>query len=276
MIPDIDRVTRLIVEAAADEVLPRFRRLAAGDIRTKSGPRDLVTAADEACEAQLTGCLGDLLPGSLVVGEEAAAADPDVLGHLSEDAPVWLIDPVDGTLNFTEGKEHFAVIVALVRDRETVAGWIHEPLTGATVAASHGDGAWEGARRLAVARAAPLAEMTAALYVGPKRTPALHQRLGELKERLGPRAFTRSAGAEYLALARGDLHYAIFTRLLPWDHAAGNLLHAEAGGHAACLDGRRYRPEPIDGPLLLAPDAECWRQLVALFAGGEADFIPPG
>ena len=62
-----------------------------------------------------------MLPGSLVVGEEGVAADPGVLEALSGDAPVWIIDPIDGTANFADGKPIFAVMVALVRRGETVA-----------------------------------------------------------------------------------------------------------------------------------------------------------
>ena len=99
MLPDIDRVTRLIEEAAAAEVMPRFRKLAAHDVRGKA-PGDLVTIADEAVEARLTPALTALLPGSIVIGEEAAAADPNLLDRLFDDSPAWIIDPVDGTANY--------------------------------------------------------------------------------------------------------------------------------------------------------------------------------
>src|SRR5437879_2711858 len=108
---DLERVTGLIEETAALEILPRFRKLAAGDIREKE-PGDLVTVADEAAEARLTPLLTALLPGSLVLGEEAAAADPKLLNRLLGDHPVWVIDPVDGTGNFAAGRPAFAVMVA--------------------------------------------------------------------------------------------------------------------------------------------------------------------
>lgn len=264
-VPDIDAVTRIIRETAEAEILPRFRRLKASDIREKTGPRDLVTAADLAAEALLSRRLTELLPGSCVVGEEGAAADPAVMDRLTGPDPVWVIDPVDGTLNFAEGREAFAVIVALVRDGAAVAGWIHEPITGETVLAERGEGAWQGAVRLEVAAPAPIGDMTAALYIGPKRAPALHARIKDIGRSLGPRSATSCAGAEYLGLARGKIHYAIFTRLLPWDHAAGCLIHAEAGGYATNFAGQPYRPAGLDGPLLLAPDADTWRDLHARF-----------
>jgi fructose-1,6-bisphosphatase/inositol monophosphatase family enzyme len=262
---DIDQVTAIIREAAETEILPRFNRLTEGDIEEKTGPKDLVTAADLEAEAVLSRRLGDLLPGSTVVGEEAVAKRPAVIERLNGDAPVWIIDPVDGTWNFTQGKTDFTVIVALVRGGAVRIGWIHDPIGNATVSAEEGSGAWEdGTTRLRVAAPAPLAEMTAALYVGPRRTPELYDRVRSLKADIGPRSYLSCAGAEYLALARGATHYAVFTRLLPWDHAAGHVIHAEAGGFSRMMDDRPYEPRPIDGTLLLAPNADSWQSLRAL------------
>ncbi len=270
-IPELDTVTAAIRETAEAEILPRYRRLEKQDIRQKTGPRDLVTVADLEAEKQLTRRLLDLLPGSRVIGEEAAAENPDILSYLSEDRPVWVIDPVDGTLNFAKGEGAFAVIVALVLGTETVAGWIHEPMSGKTIAARRGEGAWQGTTRMHVARPAPVGEMTCALYIGPKRAPALHARIEEIGRQLGPKSFTSCAGAEYLGLVRGTIHYAIFTRLLPWDHAAGCLIHQEAGGYSANFQGEPYRPATGEGPHLLAPDKQTWRQLHTLFTGEKAN-----
>ena len=76
----IEEVTRILVETAAEEVLPRFRNLGEDDKRIKAGG-EVVTVVDEASERRLTQRLRDLLPGSLVVGEEAAAADPGTEAH---------------------------------------------------------------------------------------------------------------------------------------------------------------------------------------------------
>jgi len=71
----------------------------------------------------------------------------------------------------------------------------------------------------------------------------------------------RCAAHQYRMLAAGHCHAQSFARLLPWDHAAGVLLHREAGGFARQFDGREYRPSVIDGGLLLAPDAASWDAL---------------
>src|SRR5258705_147653 len=90
---DMDRVAVAIAEVAATEVMPRFMKLAAGDIREKA-PGDVVTIADGAAEAALAPRLQALRFGSVMLGEEAAAADPGLIERLSAEAPVWVVDPV--------------------------------------------------------------------------------------------------------------------------------------------------------------------------------------
>ena len=265
MIPDLDAIAGLVRDAGRREVLPRFRSLKDSDIREKPGPQDLVTAADLACEAYLSRRLAEMLPGSRVVGEEAAADDPAILDHLSRDGWVWVVDPVDGTYNFAQGDERFAVIVGLVRDGETVAGWIYRPVQDDMVLAGRGRGAFKGGKRLRAPAPAPISKMTGVLYVGARRAPALYARIKEVRDQLGPRHHARCASAEYFGLAEGRIHYAIFTKQLPWDHAAGCLIYQEAGGVLGCLDGTEYHPAVSDVPLLLAPDRACWNRLRDFF-----------
>ena len=137
--PDRYAVDRLIRQVAAAAILPRFRNLAEDDIREKK-PGDLVTAADEDSERRLTAALPDLLPGSRVVGEEAASRDEGVMAALDGPDPVWVVDPVDGTHNFAHGKDRFAVIVALCQHGAVTAAWIHGPTDGTTVWAAPGQG----------------------------------------------------------------------------------------------------------------------------------------
>jgi len=256
---DIAEVSALIEAASADEIVPRFGKLAVGDVREK-GPNDLVTVADLAMERRLTSALADLLPGSTVVGEEAVADDAQIQDRLNGDAPVWLIDPVDGTSNFAEGRPAIAVIVALVQHGRTVAGWIHDPLGGVTATVEQGAGAWLGGDRLRVAPSTDPTAMIGALNF--KYFPdALRERLKARRDRVSAVRPLFCAGQEYLRLARGQIHFAQFWRIKPWDHAAGVLLHREAGGHAARINGEPYRPTDREGGLLLAPDAASWRAL---------------
>jgi len=265
-LPNPDDVSAAIRQAAAQEVMPRFRQLTAHDIREK-GPGDLVTAADEACERQLTPLLQHLLPGSIVVGEESAAADPSVIEAFGGSAPVWVIDPVDGTANFAAGDRTFAVMVALVLDDEPVAGWIFDPIGKRLAVAEKGGGARdENGEALTVSSAGTLTDMQGWLslkFVPEPRRSLVRSRL----DRVGETRSLFCAGHEYLALAGGHRHFSSYQRTWPWDHAPGVLIHREAGGYSARLDGRPYRASVRNGGLLCAPDKDAWGALSdALFA----------
>src|ERR1041384_1783369 len=147
-VPEPGLVAKRLRDIARVEVLPRFRQLQKHEIREKS-PGDYVTVADEAMEAALAPKLAALLPGSLLVGEEDCARDPSVIRRLASDQPVWVIDPVDGTANFAEGKEEFCSMMALVERDQVLGGWIYDPVTDTTSYAVKGQGAWSAGQRLA-------------------------------------------------------------------------------------------------------------------------------
>ena len=248
---DPENVTTIVAEVAADVILPKFRHLSGSEIEEKN-PGDLVTVADREAEQRLIERLPSLLDGSLVMGEECVSADPGRAACLMGDRPVWIIDPIDGTGNFVRGNPNFAVIVALVQNRETIQGWIYDPLLGHMTHAVKGQGTWRGGTRRTI-EARPLAGMAGS--VARRDTERVAGR-GLTVRQLG------SAAHEYLALLDGSLNFSCYRRLHPWDHAAGVLMIQEAGGKAALLDGSPYRPVPQSGnTLLMAPDEGSWEEL---------------
>ena len=251
---DMDHVSGLIRRTVAATILPRFRNLATGEIAEK-GPGDLVTIADTEAEEMLTGLLTEAWPGTLVVGEEAVSRDESVLERLKGDVPVWVIDPVDGTLNFSEGVPVFGTILAYVVRGETRAGWIYDPIGDVMVSARQGQGAWEGARRLMVDKATPLARMSGTAYwnradwYSPDPALVASGRVGKIRNH-------RCSAADYQALALGRQHFVLSVGSKPWDHAAGVLITHEAGGTAAFLDGTPYGFDRLESRMLAAATAE--------------------
>lgn len=254
MLPDIERVAARIRDVAAIEILPRFQKLAAGEMHEKQ-PGQLVTIADIEAERRLTPLLEEMVSGSVVVGEEGVAADASRLGVVGGPAPVWLVDPVDGTQNFAEGNPTFVTMVALITGGRTVASWIYEPIADRMTIAEVGSGGYCEGERLRAAAAAPLAKMNGRVGSGTAR---------KLRGKIGSAVFQRCAGKEYLAVAGGEAHFAVFRRLFPWDHAPGELLVREAGAFAQRLDRTAYVPAEIDATLLIAPDEPSWEELRAL------------
>ncbi len=257
-------VAAILRDAARAEVMPRFRRLGAGAVRAKTGPLDLVTDADEAAERLITAALRERFPGCLVVGEEAASADPHLLDGLADAPLAFVVDPVDGTSNFAAGLPVFGCMAAAFRHGRTVAGWIHDPLGDDTAIAVHDGGAWiagpdaQPRQRLRVADPAPLGAMLGIVSYAYLPEPTRSQVAGRMG-RLAGGWMLRCAAHEYRMVAGGHAHASLYNRLLPWDHAAGWLLHREAGGHSARFDGSAYDPaRHRDGGLICAPDAASW------------------
>jgi fructose-1,6-bisphosphatase/inositol monophosphatase family enzyme len=269
-LPDPLHVIHIIREVASREIMPRFRNLAATDVSHKRHSRDLVTIADTEAERRLAERLQPLSPGSAVVGEEGTEADADVLAALGEAATVWLLDPIDGTANYACGKACFAVIVGFCAGGETLAGWIYDPIADVVLWAVAVEGAWlehGGEReRARVAAGGGIGGMKGSLA-----RRAADRLFGSLVARGGgqPPEIVRygSVGREYMDLGRGAIHFAQYTRLKPWDHAAGVLIHREAGGYSRLRRDRSpYRAEPVivEETLLLAPDEATWRALDAM------------
>ena len=247
-------------EAAQEVILPRFERLQRHEVEEKS-PGEIVTVVDRLVERQLSAQLRALLAGSLVVGEEAVAADPALLQHL-DDQLVWLVDPLDGTANFVAGDPRFAVMIALLRSGETIGSWLLDVPNDRLARAELGAGAFLDDRRISRSiLSRSIGELRGAVLTRympvelRKRIELAPVSVGELLPGM------RCAGLEYPAVASGSQHFALFWRTLPWDHAPGALFLVEAGGRAARLDGRPYRP--VDGRqgLLAAADGDIWTKV---------------
>lgn len=263
-------IAAALAEAAVTEVMPRFRNLADGEVRAKSGPQDLVTAADEACERAVVAALARLCPGVAIVGEEAASADASLLAATGEAEWCFVLDPVDGTANFAAGLPLFGTMLALLHRGEPVAAWIHDPVLHDTAIALAGQGAWvedrHGRRHdLRASSPGPVGAMRAAIshrYLPDELAARVRPRLGLFAAGWE----LRCAAHEWRLAASGQLDALLYWKLMPWDHAPGVLIHREAGGHAALLDGRPYHGGVHRGGLIATPDRATWQAVhTALF-----------
>ncbi|MFC8538496.1 inositol monophosphatase family protein [Streptomyces sp. NPDC057249] len=238
---DLSDIEAAVRAAAAAEIMPRFRQLAADEVVEKNGPHDLVTVADRRAEEHLTASLGRLLPGSVVVGEEAVHADPKVYEALGGDAPVWIVDPVDGTRQFVRGEPGFCTLVALAHRGELLASWTYAPVPDEMAVAVRGRGARLDGTPIRSGSPAPDAVLRVAMSHPDYTTDAQKAALLGLRAEGFAARPCGSAGLEYLAVARGELDAIAFSWEYAWDHAAGLLLVAEAGGAEATLSGAPFR-----------------------------------
>lgn len=260
---DLSPVEAALRNAAAAEIMPRYRQLAAHEIVEKSGPHDLVTSADRGAEEHLTAALTALLPGSVVVGEEAVHADPAVTEALRGDAPVWIVDPVDGTRQFVRGEPGFCTLVALAQGGEVLASWTYAPAKDEMATAVRGRGALLDGVPLRCGTPAPGAVLDVAMSHPDFTTPEEKRALLGVQDADDIAARPcGSAGLEYLAVARGTLDAVAFSWELAWDHAAGLLLVTEAGGTQLTLTGEPFRVAGGNAlPFTAARDAPTARRI---------------
>ncbi len=254
---DIEAVSELIREVVAEEVLPAFGQLLPEDIERKPSegdPEDVVSRVDKAVEARLGPALSRLLPGSAVVGEEAAHADPSVLQALDGDGAVWIIDPIDGTRGFVRGEDAFGVMVALVHQKRAVGAWIALPVRKQLFAAEAGAGTWSNGARVRTPTPAvgelPRGTLYTRYLAQAERDALEAASAGQY--RLVPG--TGSAAIEYTDLVQGRKEFVIYHRLHPWDHVPGALIVTEAGGSALLPSGAPFVPADRMGPLIAATD----------------------
>ena len=262
---DILAVAEVLRAAARAEILPRFRQLAAADIRQKTDPYDLVTEGDEAAERFIRRALEAVLPSAQFIGEESVAADPDLLDTVFDADLAVLVDPIDGTYNFAAGVPLFGVMATITRHGEAVAGILYDPFADDFVLAEKGSGAFvvqpDGDRqRLKVADPVPLAEMRGFTSTGFLPADDKQRILTNLAK-VRMIVCYACAAHEYRTFSSGHGQFLMYSKLNPWDHMAGTLIAEEAGAHVACFDGTPYGASKRDGGLLLATSKDSWEEL---------------
>jgi myo-inositol-1(or 4)-monophosphatase len=238
--------------AAATELLPRFGHHQTG-IHTKSGPTDLVSEADLAAESAIRSVLASRRPDDAILGEEGGASGD---GDLR-----WVIDPLDGTINFLFGVPQFAVSVACEDRDGMLIGVVLDPIRDECFAATRsGEPTLNGAGITASTRD-DLA--TALVATGFAYDASVRARQAAVLGRVLPRVRDiRRAGAAALDLAwcacgRYDAYYERGVK--PWDHAAGGLIAARAGLSLRELEDAEDGPEG-----LVAAPAPLLDELMAL------------
>jgi myo-inositol-1(or 4)-monophosphatase len=209
-----------------------------GVASTKSSPTDVVTAMDTAAEALLVRTLLSARPDDGVLGEEGGLR-PGTSGL------TWVVDPIDGTVNYLYGIPAYAVSVAAVtgephpRSWQVVAGCVHNPETGETWTAALGQGAVLDGRPLAVNRGVPLDRAlvgTGFGYTADRRREQARVLAGLLPQVRDVRRIG-AASLDLCAVASGRLDAYYERGLRPWDLAAGLLVASEAGASVRGLAG---------------------------------------
>ena len=218
----------------------------------RKADQSVVTEADHAAEAIILAGLRDALPGCTVVAEEEAAA-----GRIPAATPeFWLVDPLDGTREFTGGGDDFAVNIGLVRNQKPVLGVVGVPAKNAIFCGIVGKGAWlvkDGRREAIAVRPVPPEGMTvvASRYHGDQ--PRLD---AFLQGRTVARVVNFGSSLKFCRVAEGQADlYPRFGRTMEWDTCAPHAVVEAAGGMVETLDGK---PLLYGKPGWDNPHFVCW------------------
>jgi myo-inositol-1(or 4)-monophosphatase len=227
------------VGVAAAENVAALRPAGRVDVTsTKSSPTDAVTETDKASERFIRAALLEERPDDGIVGEEGD-------DHAGTSGIDWLVDPIDGTVNFVYGIPQYAVSIAAVNKGQTLAGFVINVASGERWGAARGAGAWRstgGEREQLVAPEPPTGGLAHAMvatgfhYV-PEIRSAQAQAVAALLPRVRDIRRFGSAALDLCALASGRLDAYVEQGLQPWDLAAGTLIAREAGYVVRGLDG---------------------------------------
>ncbi len=266
MFSKLDKVEGLLKEVSELEIVPRFRNLKESDISQKKGG-ETVTVADIETEKRLSNLIKDHFPGSYVIGEEKVAIEPGLLENINPNEMTWIIDPVDGTNNFAKGIDTFKCMLALIYKGETIAGWIYDPMSKSMLHARSGEGAFLDSARLKISVPSSYMsdECIGTLHGSKGRDSDVVAWIEKNRSKLNVVKTLRCAGADYERLATSKTQFSLYTRLMPWDHLPGVLIHKEVGGYGACLDQEEYRFNSYEkSGLLLAPNKDLWMKIKAV------------
>jgi myo-inositol-1(or 4)-monophosphatase len=266
-VAELAELARSIAQEAAELLLTRRDRVAV--VQTKSSPTDVVTEMDRVAERLIRDRLAAARPGDAVLGEEG--------GQTGAGSVRWIVDPLDGTVNYLYGLPDWAVSIAAEVAGDVVAGAVCVPLRRSLFTASSGGGAWlesagrPGRQRLACNTGVRLSAALVATGFGYGADQRARQGIvaGAVLPRVRDIRRSGSAATDLCSVAAGQVDAYYEQGVHVWDIAAGGLIAREAGAETGGLHGQ---PAGADMALAAAPElfTELHDLLAELAAGGAA------
>ncbi len=247
---------------AAGQLLCRLYRQH-HSVRVKSSDIDIVTEADIAAERLIVNAIRQTFPSHRVYSEEG-------LGNAKSldtvDSPLWLVDPLDGTVNYAHGYPSWAISLALSESGQVVLAVTFDPLRDEIFTAQRDKGAWCNGSQISVSSVSEMHQALVATGFAYKRATLADNNLAEFSTMMPQVQGLRRAGAAVLDLAHlasGRLDGYWEMHLRPWDWAAGWLLVREAGGQ---VTDRRGRPWSLTSGDMVASNGLLHRDLLSCLA----------
>jgi myo-inositol-1(or 4)-monophosphatase len=236
-------------------------------VRAKSSEIDLVTEADLASERLLVNALRERFPEHAILSEEGLGDSESAIDQVP---CLWLVDPLDGTVNYAHGYPVWGVSMALARQGQIALAVSYDPLRDEMFWAERDRGAWLNGRRIRVSSVERLQEALVATGFAYQRATLQDNNLAEFGAVMPRVQGVRRAGAAILDMAHladGRLDGYWEMHLQPWDWAAGWLIVEEAGGMVSDLSGQ---PWSLGVTNLVASNGLVHDELLALLQRAQA------
>uniref|UniRef100_A0A1B6M2Y5 Inositol-1-monophosphatase n=1 Tax=Graphocephala atropunctata TaxID=36148 RepID=A0A1B6M2Y5_9HEMI len=231
-------------------------------VQTKSCAVDLVTETDQQVEKMLIDEISSYFPDHKFIGEESTAEGKKI--ELT-DAPTWIIDPIDGTMNFVHGFPHVCISIGLLVNKESEIGIIYNPVLEQLFTARKGQGAFYNDRPMKVSDKKEMSESLLAVEFGTSRNPEKMEVMLQNVKKLYPLVHgMRSLGSAALNIANvalGGLDAYCEFGIHAWDMAAGEIIVREAGGVVIDPTGGPF--DLMSGKILCASTKELADELSA-------------
>lgn len=246
-LPDLKQLRQLVRTCAQEELLPRF----AGVSRSLKRDGSIVTEADRVMQDRMQRELAKHWPQYAFLGEEMSTRQHAKLTAAGQEG-LWVLDPLDGTSNFTAGVPFFSVSLGLLLEGRVEIGMVYDPIRDEAFYAQRGVGAWLNGLSLGTRVPLNLALARCIAVVDFKRLDrGLAARLGAEPPYGSQRNFGSSA-LDWCWLADGRFHVYLHGGQKLWDYVAGSLILAEAGGQALTLEGEAVFSVGLDSRSVVA------------------------
>ncbi len=208
-------------------------------IEFKANNSDLVTEADKQSEQKIMSIINAYFPGHDILGEETGC-------HREHDSEyLWVIDPLDGTTNFTHNFPHFAVSIGLIKNEKIILGVVYDPCKNELFWAAEGTGAYLNSESINTSKVENLSGALLATGFAPGNPDTLEKNLVYFREFIHRGQAIRRPGAAaldlcYVACGRLDAFWEL--NLSAWDVTAGACIVREAGGKVTGFDSEEFDP----------------------------------
>lgn len=227
---DLEKIIDIVKQTAQAVLLPRF----ASVVRNYKADGSVVSEADYEMQRLLTDQLGKLYKETCLLGEEMPVAQQRHI--LMSNQPVWCLDPLDGSNNFTAGVPYFSVSLALLYQGEVIMGIVYDPVRDECFSASVDSACRLNGDELTIKKTKLEIHQSIAIIDFKRLSQPLATRLVTETPYASQRSFG-SVALDWCWLAKGRCQLYLHGRSNIWDYAAGHYIFTQAGGYSSTLDG---------------------------------------